>query len=550
MIQFIRSTFLTLRWHEESSWLRQRAQNLLLLFFVSFVLLFASVAVLQVYSWLTQTNVNSYLFPIASALVVVVVLYLVLQAGYYYMAARGLVLLGILLTYNEMTASLARDFSSAAIAVFPVITASLLLNWRSTLLAAFLVIIAASQVALVEGFDVAGGNFATVTIVMSAVALQLYFFVERLEKSMQSLSRDLQQFQQLTRLQFLPEEVAGEQELYAHLLHFLVNDMGHTVAQVYRVDEYGTVQQRVGVGFYLGGIEVQDDVNISNTSGIYTAIHTQKTVVLDQDSSQRQRRHLLPGIVTGVAVPLIADGRVFGVLDVQQGQQMPLYPSDIDLIEFIARQLSAISGQMRMVEDLRFDLQQQQRTLEQQRVRLLRYEQTTQRATLESWSSYLQQRGAEFMGFDLQDAEFSSVLQLELPDDLSAALQAGEIAVEQIGDQQRVSVPILLNGYLMGAMSFTLPPGAPPFDARQRELIEGVVQRLVLALENKRLFEQTQSQVERERLANAVGGLLLSATDVERMLQVAADQFKDAVGAVQARVTIQPDPSETVEESL
>jgi hypothetical protein len=54
--------------------------------------------------------------------------------------------------------------------------------------------------------------------------------------------------------------------------------------------------------------------------------------------------------------------------------------------------------------------------------------------------------------------------------------------------------------------------------------------------------------VERERLANEVGGVLLSATDIQRMLELAADQFKDAVGAVQARISIQPEPSETMEE--
>jgi GAF domain-containing protein len=547
MIAFLRNTFLTLNWEDNDPWQQQRVQGLLYLLFFAMVGLLLLVLGLQIYTSLTGVDVQNSIVPIALGLIAIAPLFLLLQRGYYYTVARGVVLLGLILTYLQMLGDLGH-YSSAASALLSVLAANLLLSWRMTIMTAVLVIFAASQVALVQGFDVVGRPWFAIVILVTTLTALLYIFVERLETPSKNLSREFQRFQRLTELWVLPESPADEDAIYAHVLRLLVNELGHTVAQFYRVNEDGVVRQRIGVGFYLGGLDVQEDVEISSTSGIYTAIHTRETIILNEDSSPRERRHLLPGIATGVAIPLVYQGRVLGVLDVQQNQQSLLQPSDVGMLELIARQVSTAVGQTRALDDLRFDIQQQQRTLEQQRMKLLRYEQSTQRTTLDSWSSYLQQRGLDFMGFDLQNAELSSALQMEVPGELASALEAGEITVTEEEGRQCVSVPILLNGHALGAMSFTLPPGSPPLDTRQTEMVEGAVQRLALALENKRLFEQTQSQVERERLANEVGGVLLSATDIQRMLELAADQFKDAVGAVQARISIQPEPSETMEE--
>ncbi|MCA9914691.1 MAG: GAF domain-containing protein, partial [Anaerolineae bacterium] len=269
----------------------------------------------------------------------------------------------------------------------------------------------------------------------------------------------------------------------------------------------------------------------------------------DMAAPPRHRRHLLPGIATGVAVPLIYEDQVYGVLDVQQNEDKSLNQTDIALLKSISRQVSAAIAQLRELQELRNTLEAQETTLKQQNMKLLRHEQNTLRATLDSWSSYLQQRGIDYMGFDFQDAQLSPDLRMELPESLREALTAGEITVSvDQNEQRRVNIPILLSGHMMGAMSFRLPPGASELSTHQRELVDGVVQRLALALENKRLLEQTRAQVERESLANAIGGVLLSAPDVQQILLLASEQFMDAVGAVQTRINIRPEPSETVEE--
>ncbi|MBC7870636.1 MAG: hypothetical protein H7Y09_07330 [Chitinophagaceae bacterium] len=89
-------------------------------------------------------------------------------------------------------------------------------------------------------------------------------------------------------------------------------------------------------------------------------------------------------------------------------------------------------------------------------------------------------------------------------------------------------------------MAFTLPPGQQ-IGERQVEMAQNVADRLALALENKRLFEQSQSQAIRERKANEASGLLISATDVETAIKLAAESFNKALGAVNTHIHLQPD---------
>ena len=71
-------------------------------------------------------------------------------------------------------------------------------------------------------------------------------------------------------------------------------------------------------------------------------------------------------------------------------------------------------------------------------------------------------------------------------------------------------------------------------------LIRTVADRLSVALENNRLLEQTQAQARRERQASEIGSVLLSATNVESVLSLAADNFHEALGAIHTRVYLQP----------
>jgi len=110
--------------------------------------------------------------------------------------------------------------------------------------------------------------------------------------------------------------------------------------------------------------------------------------------------------------------------------------------------------------------------------------------------------------------------------------------VESSGDTQVINVPITFRDHTLGAMSFTIAKGEE-IGARQLEMARVVSNRLALALENTRLFEQSQAQVQRERKASELGNLLLGSTDVSAVLNLAAESFNEALGAVQTRIYVE-----------
>jgi GAF domain-containing protein len=121
---------------------------------------------------------------------------------------------------------------------------------------------------------------------------------------------------------------------------------------------------------------------------------------------------------------------------------------------------------------------------------------------------------------------------------MRSALKTGEVQVEVADDAQIINVPITFRDQTLGAMSFTVAKDQE-ISERQLEMARIVSNRLALALENTRLFEQSQAQVQRERKASELGNLLLGSTDVAAMLEMAAESFNEALGAVQTRIYVE-----------
>jgi GAF domain-containing protein len=77
---------------------------------------------------------------------------------------------------------------------------------------------------------------------------------------------------------------------------------------------------------------------------------------------------------------------------------------------------------------------------------------------------------------------------------------------------------------------------------RQLDTVRAIARRLALALENRRLFEQSQAQVIRERKANEIANALLSATEVQSVLRLAVENFNEALGAINTEIAVQTTP--------
>ena len=337
------------------------------------------------------------------------------------------------------------------------------------------------------------------------------------------------------------KEIDQDQDaLISRTLNILRDDMKMSIAQVFLADSSGKITQRLYTSIDTNHELVYEFLEDVTPIAIAEAADTLTTVRVGPMSSEVQRRHLSAGARFGVAVPLVHNGQIVGVLDVQSENDENLDITDISTLELMGQFLSRNLLQAQIITETQRNLNEQQSIILRQRSRLRELERRESQTVSEAWNTYLMQRGVELLGFDIQASDEAPTLSFDVSPDMLETMRDGEMIIEDQGDHQIVNAPIEMRGQIIGVISFRIP-ASQPFNNRQRDLLRNVIQRLSLALENKRLFEQTQSQAQREVQANNVGSRLLQTTDIDTLMKLAAESFNEALGAIQTQILLNPD---------
>jgi GAF domain-containing protein len=117
----------------------------------------------------------------------------------------------------------------------------------------------------------------------------------------------------------------------------------------------------------------------------------------------------------------------------------------------------------------------------------------------------------------------------------------GERTVVIRHDQQThiAAVPLQVRGEVIGVLEIERG-GDRPWTDDEIELIEVLVDRLSLAVENARLFEQATLVAEREQFVSRVGQEVQAAETIEEVLQTALSELSTVLGASRGIVQISP----------
>ncbi len=231
---------------------------------------------------------------------------------------------------------------------------------------------------------------------------------------------------------------------------------------------------------------------------------------------------LLPETRSEMALPLIAQGRVIGALDVQSAKRSAFTQSDITILQSMANQLAnAIEAA---------------HAYQESRQALLEVQKLHQHYLMEQWETFLKSREA-VAGFQLTEA--GQVIEV------TPALPGG---VDQLPvEPERLNAPLTLHGQsVIGALDFEMP--APTDDAWKQELrtiVETVSSQAAQAIEAARLFEQTQiSQREAEALYE-VGRILVATESETEMFNTVLDKLLSTMGLKQGGVLFFDEGRET-----
>lgn len=544
MMERLRGRFIP-QYDYDNPLLEQRAGILLFLLYLG-VGITALVAVGLLLSFSQGNPFNWFDGVLIATPLLFLVLGQLVQRGRYRIAALAFLGYSLLSTiYYVFVNGLAQP--GVVLLVLPLITAGLLLDWQAVLLTAAATILGMTLLVVQGGaasLSLEGFAILLTGLLLAAGSVALFEGgAESMSSRLLSETRSLRQAAEAPPLTMDEDE----EQLVAQMLNIVQNRLRYDHAQVYLVNDGHVVTQRITWGISPSQMVVQPQPRLSRASGIYQAIQERATQVLDARMGDRRTSHLLRGMQRGVAIPLRFSDQVLGVLDVQSERPSAFSAGEVTALTLLAKELGNALGQTRLMNELRRNLDSQNKLVTRQREKLLSYERAERLATLENWSRFLEERGVSFMGFDM-DEDDDLQLAYDLPEDLHETLQRSEITIEQEGAYQRVRVPIVLQGQVLGAMSFRVPSGTHPLGARQQEFIRSVTERLTMALENRRLFEQSQIIAQRERKANEVGSALLEVTDIRTLLERAAREFNEALGAVQTRIHLQPQAKEITEE--
>jgi GAF domain-containing protein len=283
----------------------------------------------------------------------------------------------------------------------------------------------------------------------------------------------------------------------------------------------------------------------SETHVINTVVQEGKIKRLSMNDTADQRSEFLPTTRAGLLVPLRHGQAVIGVLDVQSVRPDAFSSEDMQVLEMVAAQLAVVIENNRLVIKLKESHRQRFRLEEQ--VQAGGLEGRRRDGSNENWSRLLKGKLDRVQGYDWSSGLIQS--NPVLSDAHQRAFNNTEPETYEVNGEHMMTVPIVLRGAALGVIEFRAARGTG-WTSRQIELARVISQRLALALDNLRLFEQAQLTATREQIASQLSARLQTRTDLDSLLALATDSFQEALGATRTNIRLDiPDNRQLIEET-
>lgn len=382
-------------------------------------------------------------------------------------------------------------------------------------------------------------------LVTSAVASSLIFAYQRalrrdqVETQILATRRRRQLAQLTTRIARSMSEVDDLDKALNSIVVDVMRDfpdMYHV--QIFLNDEEGRLAKLVASTGSVGQVllERNHSLLVGSLSVIGQVSQRGEPVVavVGQEDSVHRPNDLLPNTSLEVALPLNVGSRNIGALDLQSKVVTEINEGDLIALQAIADSLALAIYNTRLLEEAQTRLLENQQLMEQMRDSQTQVELLNRELTGVIWSDYLRNK-RDTMNFDL---DISDGEPLKQSSDLTASIQEAiktRDIVRRIDDSgQVITVPLRVRGEVIGALEFEV---GDDLSGEDIEMLNEVGERLGLAAENNRLYENSQLLAQRQALVNEIGTRIQVANTVEATINEAAKSLRDVLKA--KRVAIQ-----------
>jgi len=267
----------------------------------------------------------------------------------------------------------------------------------------------------------------------------------------------------------IERETAAARDLDSSLkriLTLICETLGLYHAQIFLADDIGATllltHSRGKVGQRL--IEKNIKISVSSDTPIARAAQLRSPQTASEVSigwGSTSDPYLLPDTRTRIAVPLVVENQLLGVLDIQGNEATPLNTDDLPTFMLLGNQLANLVHQVRDVSQLNRQIAQM--------------DALNRQLTRSAWEQTEEQNGLErTYQYNLMDVE-------RLP--LTVQPSSG------------LSTPISVRGEMIGELNVH-PTDGQAFTEGDALVLRAVAERVSLAIENARLFQETQTSLQ------------------------------------------------------
>jgi GAF domain-containing protein/ABC-type uncharacterized transport system substrate-binding protein len=219
----------------------------------------------------------------------------------------------------------------------------------------------------------------------------------------------------------------------------------------------------------------------------------------------------LEGTRSELGLPLIVQGRVIGVLDVQSTEPEAFSDQDIAMLQTMADQLALAIENARLLQKSEQSLRELQRLYGGE--------------SGEAWQKRVarEPRVYRYTGVNVEPLSLS---------------EAGEVVGEDENGHRLVAA-IPLRDQVLASVALLRDPSEPPWSQEERALVEAITTQAGLALENARLLEETRDRAAREQLIGEITSQIRAEVEVQAVLERALAELGEVLDVRRAIVELE-----------
>jgi GAF domain-containing protein len=219
-----------------------------------------------------------------------------------------------------------------------------------------------------------------------------------------------------------------------------------------------------------------------------------------------------------IVLPLIVGDRVIGVLDLHTAEHGDFDIDDLEPLQIMADQIAVAIENANLIAESEAALAAERRFYQQQ--------------SRESWMDFL--RGGFVPGFQYVNRAIEPIGDDWLPEMQEVMARDDRVVQPPRDDGEKgavVAAPIRVRGETIGVLDLRKDAESGPWTSQEIELLETLTNQLETALENARLYQDTQKRALREQLTRRITDRIRSSLTVEDAMRRAVEELARIAGA-------------------